>query len=526
MMNKKKEMEIREHVVTNSSTRKSIGNKRSRSSNPVNVDRLTRKRARVEEHVWTQSSSRTVSYWDIGDPTYKCDKCGATFWYDERLRADYKSKSPKYSLCCVNGTIKLSPMKTPPQVLLDLLYGDSEKSKHFLQNIRSYNSMFSFTSMGGKIDVEHNKGKSPPVFKLHGQNYHLIGSLMPEENEVPKFAQLYIYDTANEVVNRIRSVRDADDKNTLHADIVSDLKDMLDKNNAFVKSFRMVGQKVTDGELNIRLKLIGKRVSDARTYNLPSTSEVAALIVGDFDETLGNRDIVLQAHSGSLQRINELHPAYLPLQYPLLFPYGEDGYREDIPFSELKIPTSNGRTTVSVREYFAFRLHERDQESPSILFSKRLFQQFVVDAYTMVEAGRLRYVRTHQQELRCEMYKGLSDAILRGETDSRAQGKRVILPSTFTGGARYMIQNYQDAMAICRWAGYPDLFITFTCNPKWSEISRFLEERRLKPEDRADIICRIFKVKLDGLIKDLRDNKIFGRVKAGNILQHLYAYIF
>ncbi|CAH9080016.1 unnamed protein product [Cuscuta epithymum] len=289
---------------------------------------------------------------------------------------------------------------------------------------------------------------------------------------------------------------------------------MLDKNNAFVKSFRMVGQKVTDGELNIRLKLIGKRVSDARTYNLPSTSEVAALIVGDFDENLGNRDIVLQAHSGSLQRINELHPAYLPLQYPLLFPYGEDGYREDIPFSDLKKPTPNGRTTISVREYFAFRLHERDQESPSILFSKRLFQQFVVDAYAMVEAGRLRYVRTHQQELRCELYKGLSDAILRGETDSRAQGKRVILPSTFTGGARYMIQNYQDAMAICRWAGYPNLFITFTCNPKWSEISRFLEERRLKPEDRADIICRIFKVKLDGLIKDLRDNKIFGRVKA------------
>ncbi|CAH9130021.1 unnamed protein product, partial [Cuscuta epithymum] len=77
-----------------------------------------------------------------------------------------------------------------------------------------------------------------------------------------------------------------------------------------------------------------------------------------------------------------------------------------------------------------------------------------------------------------------------------------------------MIQNYQDAMAICRWAGYPDLFITFTCNPKWSEVTRFLEKRNLNPEDRADIICRVFKVKLDGLIKDLRENKIFGRAKA------------
>ena len=37
-----------------------------------------------------------------------------------------------------------------------------------------------------------------------------------------------------------------------------------------------------------------------------------------------------------------------------------------------------------------------------------------------------------------------------------------------------MVQNYQDAM-ICRWAGYPDLFLTFTCNPKWPEINHSLE---------------------------------------------------
>ncbi|KAL3646784.1 hypothetical protein CASFOL_009328 [Castilleja foliolosa] len=36
----------------------------------------------------------------------------------------------------------------------------------------------------------------------------------------------------------------------------------------------------------------------------------------------------------------------------------------------------------------------------------------------------------------------------------------------------------------------------------------------LHPEDRADIVSRVFKVKLDGLIKDLRNNKVFGRVCA------------
>ena len=53
-------------------------------------------------------------------------------------------------------------------------------------------------------------------------------------------------------------------------------------------------------------------------------------------------------------------------------------------------------------------------------------------------------------------------------------GKRIILPSSHTGSPRYMIQNYQDAMAICRQYGNPDLFITFTCNLKWPEIIRAL----------------------------------------------------
>lgn len=36
-------------------------------------------------------------------------------------------------------------------------------------------------------------------------------------------------------------------------------------------------------------------------------------------------------------------------------------------------------------------------------------------------------------------------------------GKRIVLPSSFTGGPRYMAQNFQDATAICRWADNPYL---------------------------------------------------------------------
>ncbi|XP_031091157.1 uncharacterized protein LOC115996159 [Ipomoea triloba] len=369
--------------------------------------------------------------------------------------------------------------------------------------------------MGGKIDRSLNNGVAPPIFRINGQNFHRIGSLLPTNGVQPKFAQLYIHDTEHEIENRINSVRGENDKFNLHVDVVNDIKDVLDHYNVLVKSFRMAKSFIdSNPQAEIKMGLIGRRNTDARTYSLPTASEVAALIVGDLDPTMGERDILVETRTGVLKRISELNPAYLPLQYPILFPYGEDGFREDILFSSNVSTQHFSRKSVSQREYFAFRIHERLDEISTLFYARRLFQQFLVDAYTMVESSRLIYIRSNQKALRCEAYKGLSDALTRGEVEPSSKGKRIILPSSFTSGARYMIQNYQDVMAICRFVGYPNLFITFTCNPKWPEIQRFMEKRNLKVEDRPDIVCRVFKMKLDVLIKDLKKGKIFGHVKA------------
>lgn len=67
----------------------------------------------------------------------------------------------------------------------------------------------------------------------------------------------------------------------------------------------------------------------------------------------------------------------------------------------------------------------------------------------MIEYAHIKWARNHKKELRADMYKGLVEAVLRGETNPASKGKRVVFPSTFDGGPRYMIQNYQDAMTIC-----------------------------------------------------------------------------
>lgn len=70
-------------------------------------------------------------------------------------------------------------------------------------------------------------------------------------------------------------------------------------------------------------------------------------------------------------------------------------------------------------------------------------------------------------------------------------------------------------MAVVRHFGYPDLFITFTCNPKWPEILRFLFGKNVNPEDRPEILCRLFKIKLDSMINDFKEKHVFGELDAG-----------
>lgn len=74
-----------------------------------------------------------------------------------------------------------------------------------------------------------------------------------------------------------------------------------------------------------------------------------------------------------------------------------------------------------------------------------------------------------------------------------------------------MIQLYQDAMSVVRKLEKPDLFITFTSNPTWPEISSELLKHQ-KPSDRPDIIARVFKLKLDELFVDLFERNILGKV--------------
>ena len=301
-------------------------------------------------------------------------------------------------------------------------------------------------------------------------------------------------------------------KDVLNEDIIIAMKNMLDNNNHYAHKFRMARDKLQSLIVSdLKLKLIYDRQSDGRLYNLPNTAEVVALIVGD-EHTGNHRDIIIEKQTGVLKRINELHPAYLPLQYPLLYPRGEDGYRPDIPHKDHPNIHAAKRKNVTMREYFCYRLQSRNNEAQTRLHSRRLFQQWIVDGYCMIESQKLNYVTQHQQQLRVDKYINLNVCNNAPETLGNEKGKRVILSSSFVGSQRYMEQLYFDGMTICGHIGFPDLFLTLTCNLVWPEIQRKVRKFNLTPHDCPDVVSRIFKMKLNQLMNDLKRGHVFGPI--------------
>ena len=285
---------------------------------------------------------------------------------------------------------------------------------------------------------------------------HRIGPLQQNGNHAPAYCQLYIYDGREALNHRLN-------RNTnLRQDTLLQLQHTLLQHHQYAPIFRHAFEVLREhGDVDISLSLHCLTENDRRRYNLPSTDEVAVIIPNKNAWDKDSRDILLRYRNGGLMHISEAHPAYACLHYVLLFPYGEHGYHWRIKMND---PT-NPRRRITLTRYLAFRLFPRQHEFSTILHGGRLFQQYLVDLWAQADQERLNWNRSHQTQLRAALYSGLQDVLTRGDANLNDIGQKIILPSSYIGGARHMHQIYQDSMAIARHFHKVDLFITMTCNP-------------------------------------------------------------
>jgi hypothetical protein len=302
-------------------------------------------------------------------------------------------------------------------------------------------------------------------------------------------------------------------------DIMLRIQAVMDEVNPFAAAYRHMYKVEQDeidragvaGEAPNNVKMVFKTGRDHRRYNEPLHDEVAAIFIADEGAPPGNHDIVVYPEAAPLHRISYLNAKCDPMIYPLLFPTGSLGWDRGIPHNTARRTAI--RQTVSQLEYYSYRLAVREDFSP-LFRAGKLFHQYLVDAYVKVESQRLDFIRQNQATLRVERYQGLMDHVNTEALNRGLQpGKVVILPSSFPGSPRAMQQNYQDAMAVVTKFGRPDLFLTFTCNPRSPDIVDNLFQGQ-QPGDRPDLICRVFHMQLAALMQDIKVNAVLGKTVA------------
>ncbi|KAG5736109.1 hypothetical protein E4T56_gene6318 [Termitomyces sp. T112] len=136
-------------------------------------------------------------------------------------------------------------------------------------------------------------------------------------------------------------------------------------------------------------------------------------------------------------------------------------------------------------------------------------------ALAILHQERLREEKdSGNRNKKAEVYQGVVD-VAAGDEQVTPQSHHVILPSSHTGSDQQMQQLFQDSMAICRNFGKPDLFLTMTANPKWSEIEEALLKepavngKKQTAADRPDIVARVFELKKNAVVKEIKEG-LFG----------------
>ncbi|KAI7952087.1 hypothetical protein MJO28_007771 [Puccinia striiformis f. sp. tritici] len=264
---------------------------------------------------------------NVGKCEDACDSCGALHWRAERTVDNRNALSASYSSCCQKGKIEIPVdynSDNYPDFLKRWMTGTDDVSAHFQRFIRSYNNALSFVSMGAQLDRSVQGHAGIFSFRVSGTLYHRIGSLLPDDTSPASFAQIYVVggnDVEEAMLQQVQSRSD------INHDMLLVIQNWLTNNNSYARWYRSVQQHLESNPTSqFYLRSLHDQRFDPRVYNRPRVEEVGMVIDRPEEDTIAPRDILLHRHSGALERITDEFPGYLPLRFPVFFPFGEQGW--------------------------------------------------------------------------------------------------------------------------------------------------------------------------------------------------------
>ena len=196
----------------------------------------------------------------------------------------------------------------------------------FRTNIRTYNASFAFCSFKATADETLTAG-SIYTMKIMGMIYHRIGPLLPTENKNIKAAQIYIHDGQHKEDQTQARQSYSDKLLPITLKLINWIL-TYDCTNPYIEQFHKAGRMLKENpKIPLQIVIDTSREVDKRTYNRPTTNEIAVLIPTQVDlETQQKRQIIVFEKNGTLKIINVNRASYDPLMYVLMFPYGQLGW--------------------------------------------------------------------------------------------------------------------------------------------------------------------------------------------------------
>lgn len=399
---------------------------------------------------------------------YKCSYCQAPMFEEERGREKW---------CCGKGAYHIK---------LPALNGQFYKSNSFLKDARSFNNLFAFSAIGVTGGFQKPTTGGISFVKILGRTYHRVFDLSWHAG--PNNCGMYVDDGLERL--RLAAGRSLDEN------ITQEITSYLNEVNPFIPVLRQLSNETSE-EAHIIFQKTNRKTHGSVLGDVPVANEIAAIINTDISSHSSREVVIWNIGDSKPHTINMFHPSYECLQYPLLFPHGSEGW-----FIGKK---DNNRNKISQVKYYRHLL----LSEPRFTHMRRLSQEYFVDMYCRTEEERLNFIKYNQGSvLRIATREEIDETIV-GE--GGMQTGRIYLPSSFTNSPRYMQVKYQDAMAIVNRLGKPTYFLTFTCNPKWEEIQKSINEGE-KVQDRPDICNRVFQLRLNFLLKELKSGKMFGKI--------------
>ncbi|XP_053206263.1 uncharacterized protein LOC128390552 [Panonychus citri] len=350
---------------------------------------------------------------NLGIKNVKCIFCGAFNFDFERTGRD-----KNFSICCQKNKVKL---ELPPysQTLKNLLLDNHPLSHHFRDKIRQYNCAFSFITFSAKVQNIPTRG--PYCFKIGDTVHHLISSL---ENQ-RLGGQVYILDL--EEAYNVRSSHQAN--SGLKRELMNMLHEEFLTINPYARTYKNMS--IIQQREEEMARLLGSPIkvygiefftdsNDNRGRgNLPNISEIAAVFETDEGTPPNSRNLRVYPVGEAPRIISHLSPHLDPMAYPIIWPYGQQGWSPFLIHNNSR--RTSTRTKLTLREFACYRFSDRENHFNAANHCGKLTQQLYVDIYVRYEGLRLFWIRKNQDKLRVETYAGLLDFV---SGTSEAQSSR------------------------------------------------------------------------------------------------------